>query len=173
MRRVLSAVGAVLQAAVTVLLALLLAGNLYLIGMERLAGAEPPAIFGYSVAVVASGSMEPALSVDDLIVSHRQADYAVGDIITFRSGGSLTTHRVTAVTEAGYGTRGDANNADDPAVTPPEAVVGRVVAVVPGLGRFLAALKTPLGLTSLVLLGCIILGLPALLRREQAGGEEL
>lgn len=172
MRRVLSAAGTVLQAAATVLLALLLAGNLYLIGMERLAGVENPTIFGYSVAVVASGSMEPALSVDDLIVNHRQADYAVGDIITFRSGSSLTTHRVTAVTEAGYLTQGDANNAADLDTASPDAVVGRVVGKIPHVGRALAFLKTPFGMMVLVFAGFLIVELPFLFQRRRDHANE-
>lgn len=41
-----------------------------------------------------TGSMEPTLSVDDLLVIHQESDYTPGDIITFRSGSGLVTHRI-------------------------------------------------------------------------------
>lgn len=160
MRQVLGHVGKAIQGALALSLALLLLCNLYLIFMERIDGTEFPTILGYSTAVVASGSMEPALSVDDLVLNHAQNSYAAGDIITFRSGDSLTTHRIADITEAGYITRGDANNAVDPDVVPPDAVVGRVVGKIPHIGSALAFLKTPLGMMVLVFTGILIVILP-------------
>ncbi|MGI5906949.1 MAG: signal peptidase I, partial [Candidatus Pararuminococcus gallinarum] len=137
MQKALRYVGKGAQILITVLLVLLLICNLYLITMNRILGVEHPTILGYSTAVVASGSMEPALSVDDLILNHVQTSYEEGDIITFQSGGSLTTHRIVSVTNEGYITRGDANNTYDQNVTPPEAVIGRVVGVIPRVGSVL------------------------------------
>lgn len=158
---------AAFQVAVTIVLALLLAANLYLIFMQRVAGVPHPTIGGYSVAVVASGSMEPALSVDDLILNHARDQYAEGDIITFSSGNSLTTHRIVAITRQGYVTQGDANNTHDPDTVPPQAVVGCVVARIPFLGKGIVFLKTPLGMTLLVLTGFLMIGL--LLYGEERG----
>lgn len=143
------------QLGLTILLALLLACNLYLLFLQRVAGVRGAAVAGFSLAVIASGSMEPALGVDDLIVTHAQDSYRAGDIITFDSGTSLTTHRIVAITPEGYITRGDANNAADPDPVPPEKVVGRVVAVLPVAGRVLAALRTPLGMTVLLVAGVL------------------
>lgn len=61
----------------------------------------------------------------------------VGDVITFRpDAGTPTTytHRIAGVTAAGITTRGDANGAVDPWVLDRGDVVGRVVAVLPGVG---------------------------------------
>lgn len=106
MRPVLRRAARLLQLVLTVLLALLLAYNLWLIFQQQVMGTAHPTVFGYSVAVVASGSMEPALSVDDMIFSRAQDRYEVGDIITFAKGSSLTTHRIVAVTDEGYRTQG-------------------------------------------------------------------
>lgn len=156
-----------LQGLIALLLALLLACNLYLIIMEHFAGVVCPTVFGYSTAVVASGSMEPALCVDDLILNHAQNGYKEGDIITFLSGSGLTTHRIVAVTEGGYVTQGDANNAADPDIAPSDAVVGRVVGKIPHVGSALAFLKTPLGMMALVFSGILIIELPFLFQRRR------
>lgn len=160
------------QIVLTVALALLLACNLWLIFQQRALGISHPTVFGYSVAVVASGSMEPALAVDDMIFNRAQDDYAVGDIITFAKGTSLTTHRIVAVTDDGYRTQGDANNTVDPDPVAPQEVVGRVVGRLPGVGGLLAALKTPLGMTILLSVGLILLEFPLFFRGQRNKREE-
>lgn len=174
MQKILRCTGKTAQVLLTVLLAFLLVCNLYLIIMERIMGVEHPAIFGYSTAVVASGSMEPALSVDDLILNHTEDSYEEGDIITFQNGDSLTTHRIVEVTDEGYVTQGDANNTTDLDVVPFKAVIGRVVWAIPYVGSVLAFLKTPLGMVILIFTGLCIIELPFFLqrRREQTDGEE-
>lgn len=172
MRALLRRAARLLQLALVCLLALLLACNLWVIFQQRVMGAAHPTVFGYSVAVVASGSMEPALSVDDMILNHAQDEYGVGDIITFAKGSSLTTHRIVAVTEEGYRTQGDANNAADPDPVAPQEVVGRVVGHLPGIGGLLAALKTPLGMTLLLFVGLILLELPFFSRGQRNEREE-
>lgn len=175
MQKILRYIGKIAQVLITVLLALLLACNLYLIIMDRVMGAEHPTILGYSTAVVVSGSMEPALSVDDFILNHIQASYEQGDIITFQSGDSLTTHRIIAVTDEGYMTQGDANNAADQDVVLPEKVIGRVVMVIPYIGNILAFFRTPLGMMLLVFIGFLLIELPFFFRKrkEQPDGEEV
>ena len=42
-------------------------------------------VFGYRTFRVGSGSMEPTLKVDDLILVKRQNSYKVKDIVTFIS----------------------------------------------------------------------------------------
>lgn len=164
--------GRAAQAAVTAVLALLLACNLYTLAAARLTGDPNPSVFGWSSAVIASGSMEPALQVGDLILIHAQQTYAPGDIITFRSGGSLVTHRIVGQTALGFITQGDANNAADAEPVWPEAVEGRVAGRIPGAGRVIAALRTPLGMTLLVLLGLVLLELPPMLQKiRRAAGE--
>ena len=71
MQKFLKSVAKIAQILITTSLALLLSCNLYLVVMARAFGIENPTIFGYSTAVVVSGSMEPALSVDDLILNLR------------------------------------------------------------------------------------------------------
>ena len=59
---------------------------------------KTPTVFGYSIQRVTSGSMEPALHVQDVILSKKVSDkddLKVGDIITFQGGSRFDNNRVT------------------------------------------------------------------------------
>lgn len=142
--------------------AALLACNLYVILQERITGETRPGPGGFFTAVILSGSMEPALQVNDLIVTRAQADYAVGDVITFRSDASLVTHRIVGETAEGFVTQGDANNAPDAGAVPAAQIMGRVVARIPGLGLLSRWMKTPSGLIAFALTGLGLMALSAL-----------
>ena len=150
----------ILSALITAALALLLAANVYVIAARAVTGEPQPTVFGFSAAVVVTGSMSPAIEPGDLVVCRSSADYTVGDVITFRSGTSLVTHRIVGSAENGYTTKGDANNVADADPVPNGAIVGRVVFTVPKLGIFIEKLRTPLGMTVLVLIGFALIELP-------------
>ena len=166
MRRAARLAGKIGGGVVTAALAVLLAANLYVLAAQRL-GVKDPAVLGLRSAVVLTGSMSGAIEPDDLVVTHAEKAYAAGDIIMFRSGGHTVTHRITAVTEEGYRTKGDANNTEDAAVTPPEDVLGRVIAVIPGAGGAVRFLRTPLGMLCLVLVLPLAIRLPEMLGRRR------
>ncbi|MDY4173363.1 MAG: signal peptidase I [Evtepia sp.] len=167
MTKTLKRAGRTMQIVFTVFLAVFLVCNLYFIFAPGITGNPHPDVFGFSTAIITSGSMEPELSPDDIILIRQQDNYNMGDIITFQSGGSLVTHRIVAVTGEGYITRGDANNADDAEPTVQEEVLGEVVACIPRVGSFIFFLKTPLGLTILILAGFLLIELPFLLGRKR------
>lgn len=58
--------------------------------------------FGYGLGYPMSGSMEPTLDVEDLIVVHKTDDYEVGDIVVFSSGSSLVVHRIIDIQTMKY-----------------------------------------------------------------------
>lgn len=158
----------ILSALITAALALLLAANVYVIAARAVTGEAQPTVLGFSAAVVVTGSMSPAIEPGDLVVCRRAADYAVGDVIMFRSGVAIVTHRIVGGTAEGFTTRGDANNVADTDPVPRGAVVGKVVFTVPKLGIFIEKLRTPLGMTALVLVGFALIELPRLF---SAAGE--
>ena len=169
-------VGKIFSWLVTAFLALLLLTNLYMIGARHFTGTAQPAVFGWSWAVVISGSMEPEIRVDDLVVVHKEDSYAVGDVITFQSGSSVVTHRIAAQTPKGYITRGDANNTDDLSPVPQSSVIGKVAYVVPGVGLLIQYLRTPLGMTCMILIGFLLIEIPYMLdkhKNEEGGRREL
>ena len=172
--RGLKLAGRIVSLALTVVLAVLLACNLYLIAARAITGDPQPTVFGYSSAVVVSGSMSGAIEINDMVICHREKSYAPGDVITFESGSSVVTHRIVKETEDGFVTKGDANNTADLEPVLPEQVIGRVVLVVPQIGQLIAFLKTPLGMTCLVLLGIVLIAFPTLterVREKKTGGK--
>lgn len=143
---------------------------------SRLTGREP-ALAGYRPYIVMSGSMEPALPVGGLVVVRPLAAEKIqrGDIITYRSGeNSLTTHRVDRLeTDGGrrFITKGDANNAPDPAPVQPSQVVGKVALTVPYLGYLLYYIRTREGLTALLALAVLIIA-AGLVRKQTLSRKE-
>lgn len=117
-------------------------------------------IFGWRALNVLTPSMKPHISPGDLVLVHRVPISSIhkGDIITYNDlhqPGVTITHRVV-----GMGvmkgvptiiTKGDANQAAD-APVPDGRVVGKVQTVVPGLGRVLGWLHSPLALMLLIII---------------------
>ena len=106
--------------------------------------------------------MADAIQPDDVIITHRQDAYKVGDIVTYQTGGMSVTHRIIAVHENGYRTKGDANNTDDGADIPQDAVVGKVVLVIPKIGAVIRFVRTPAGVLSLLAVIGLLLELPGI-----------
>lgn len=105
---------------------------------------------GYRAMVVVSGSMEPSIQRGDIVVSTPAGDPVPGDVIAYASPQGVVVHRV--INEfpgegggAVYRTKGDANSAPDPWEVPGDAVLGRVVAVIPYLGYPIYYLSAVLG----------------------------
>lgn len=162
----------ILKITLTAALALLIMYNLCSMGIRAITG-EHPTLFGYSTAIVVSGSMSPAIEVDDMVVIHRSDSYSRKDIITYKDGKSLVTHRIEEITEDGYITKGDANNTTD-AIVSPDRVVGKVIFVIPKIGRLISALRTPLGMCGIVLIGGLLIAYPDLsdkIKAKKAGGK--
>lgn len=122
----------------------------------------PQAVGADHSFVVMSGSMQPSISPGDVVVVTAVPPSAVrvGDVITFRDGGDLTTHQVVAIDEADgarrFTTKGTANENADPGAVPGSALVGRVGLVIPYAGYVVLFAKTKVG-------GLVLLGVPGVL----------
>lgn len=123
--------------------------NIYLANANFLSGNQMPMPFGYGLSVVVSGSMEPRLSVDDLIIIKAAEDYGVNDIVLFQEGSHLVIHRIVVVDGDTVTTKGDANNIPD-APIPKSRIKGVLVYDFAGLGKAVDFLKQPVSV-------CIIL----------------
>ncbi len=150
------------QAALIVLLVLILAGSLYM------KFTNSPSVLGWSWLEILSGSMEPEIGLDDLIVNKAQDSYQVGDIITYQNGSSLTTHRIVGEAENGFITKGDANNTVDTTPVTRDRIVGKVVFTIPRAGLVLGWLRTPMGMLCMVLTGLCFLEIPYLLEKRKS-----
>jgi signal peptidase len=104
-------------------------------------------IGNYSAYNILTGSMAPAINPGDMVVVKRteRADIQKDDVITFRMGGQLVTHRVERVIGEGneFITKGDANrtadqNPGDPRGRPAlryDDVIGVVIFTIPHVGN--------------------------------------
>ena len=130
-------------------LGIILGVNTYLANARGLAGNQIPMPFGYGVAVVLSGSMEPVLKINDVIIVRETGQYDVGDIVVYQSGKTLIVHRLIAKDGETAVTQGDANNISDAPIGL-GAIKGEVVAHIPGLGLAVNALKSPAGILTVL-----------------------
>lgn len=124
----------VLSAMVSLLLAVVILSNGYLLIARFLLHIEDPSIFGYRFAVVMSGSMEPVLSTGDFVVVKTRDSYDVGDVIMFHEEEILVTHRIVGQEDGKFITKGDANNVEDEGRVDPAAIRGEMVLAIPHVG---------------------------------------
>lgn len=159
---------------ITVTLAILLFSNIYIAALKKITGSISADFLGYSAAVVASGSMEPEISVDDIIVIRKQEDYKKGDIITFQKDNILVTHRIDEKLQNSFITKGDANNVPDTKEVAISDVVGRTLFVIPKAGKIIFYLRTPLGMALIIFAGFLLFEMPILLNKKyEQGGEKI
>ncbi|MDE3095506.1 MAG: signal peptidase I [Chloroflexota bacterium] len=129
-----------------------------------------PRITPFQILIVRGGSMAPTIGRGAIvIVDTRARTPRVGDIVSFHEPpGVLVTHRVVALRNGGFITRGDANKTDDPIVRAPADVVGTEDLSLPYLGYVLYVLERPL--VFVLLLGAtggyLVLGELAVIWRE-------
>lgn len=118
--------------------------NIYTVNALRIGGNAVPMPFGVGAAVVLSGSMEPELSVGDLLIVLDSSSYEIGDVVVYQDGNIAVTHRIVRFSdEEEIVTQGDANNTEDDPISA-EAIKGEVVAVIPFVGYVINAIKTPI-----------------------------
>ena len=115
--------------------------------------------------IIQSGSMSPAYPVGSVVMTKPGdgfvspipfANYDIGDVISYKQGNSIVTHRIIEVNQKGvefsYQTRGDANKLADSNLVEESKIIGEVVMVVPYIGKIFAFAKQPTGFITLVLI---------------------
>ena len=161
----------ILRISVLVVVSLVLGVNVYLWNAESLTGNALPMPFGYGAALVLTGSMEPTIMADDMILVKEAESYQVGDIVVFQSGSMLVVHRVIQVTEESLITQGDANNAvDDPIAI--SDVKGIVFSWIPGAGPIVRLLKTP-WVTVALIVGAVLMTEASFRSQKKKDQDEL
>ena len=132
----------VIQVISLILVGLFLGYNLYLWNMQSLKGDALPMPLGVGAAVVLGGSMEPELSVDDLIIVARRDEYSVDDVVVYQSENMLVVHKIIRMEDGMVVTQGTANNTEDAPIAMSD-IKGLVIGHIDGLGRVIRLLKTP------------------------------
>ena len=132
-----------------------------------------PELFGWSRAVILSGSMEPSMSIGDLVIVHREKEYRVGDIVVFDSGGLSVTHRILEKAQEGFVTKGDANNVPDKELLSGNHIIGRVAVVIPMVGKAVLFLKNPAGMMLIMMLAIWLIWGADVVRMVKGPGGDL
>ncbi len=134
----------ILSNIVTVILLLILAVIIYGRLSIMFTNNSYPNYFGYTMFEVSSGSMEPALSVNDIVVVKIGNDNLVkDDIITYiNDKNEIITHRIVIVNSDTITVMGDANNTYDTPINR-DQVVGKVIKIYPELGVWQKVITEP------------------------------
>ena len=110
---------------------------------------ETPNVFGIKTFCIISGSMEPEISVNDVVIIKEtpKEEIKKGDIISFDKNGDIITHRIIYLTtnkngETTYITKGDANNIEDEGYVEYKDIEGKMIGKIPKIGKIIMALKS-------------------------------
>lgn len=127
-----------------------------------------PALSGLSTISVRGISMQPTIPLSALAFVEAQDRYAVGDIVSFHTGSTITTHRISGdwsgTGKGPWQTKGDGNKAPDADLVPTASIIGKVVGYVPWLGFGLTSLQEPPVVMFLMILAATLLYLPSVRR---------
>ena len=148
----------IISAIIIVVLTFVLIFNVSTLWQRYIMHKNCPSFLGYSYAVVLSGSMSPAIEVDDVVIVKTNEIYDKQDIIMFRYQDHFVTHRIVDVKADGFITKGDANNVQDTQHVNKNDIQGKVVHIIPQAGKMINVLQSPLGMCLLVLIAFGLLG---------------
>lgn len=163
-------------------IALILASVFVLLSVVLTPAGQVPQVLGYSVFRVMTGSMEPEIREDSLLLVQKTPpeDIVPGDVISFFSPdpmleGAVNTHRVVRIEKENgriqFITKGDANVIEDTYPVDASALVGRVVFQSYGLGRAVSLLANPLVFGIIILLPLLIILLMNLYRAVRIAAD--
>lgn len=145
-----------LRRTVLILLGILLGMNLYFANARHILGNQLPMPFGYGLANVLSGSMEPTFSKGTLLLVKDTKNVKEGDIVVYQSQGELIVHRIVRVKENIIVTQGDANNVSDIPFRK-DQIKGKVVDWAPYLGSISQIFRKPLVIILTILLAILLM----------------
>lgn len=136
----------ILNIIIYIILTIIMAYNISLIIQSILKPNKTPSFLGIKTYVIISGSMEPNINIGDIVITKDKEELQVGDIISYRKGHSVITHRISQVNynenvEKIYKTKGDNNNTEDSEEISTADIEGKVVKVIPKLGKISLVLQ--------------------------------
>jgi len=160
---------AVLIAVISVTLGL----GVYNWNAKRVFNNAMPMPFGTGVSVILSGSMEPTLHVNDLVIIREADAYEMDDIVVYQSGSSLVIHRIVGINEEEnkVTTKGDANNIEDGEI-PVTAIKGKLSFSIPFIGILIRFMKSVPGVI-LILAAAAFLMIRSWKKEKEEDNREL
>ena len=177
-KRFVKKIPSIIGIVVCALLTPVLIMNLTIVIKSYINPEKVPDFFGIKPFVVITGSMEPAVYGGDLVITKAidPSKLKADDIISFKNGNSVITHRIVELTEKegapAFITQGDANNARDGDTVTYSQVEGIYLFKIDGLGNLAMFMQTPVGM--LIFVGIPMCGfiLYDIIRRRLAGQKE-
>ena len=142
----------IIAIAVCVVLAPILVMNLTIFVKSYTNPDKVPDFFGIKPFVVLSGSMSPEIYSGDLVITKTvdPSGLKVGDIISFKEGNVVVTHRITELSEKDgspvFITQGDANDTEDGNAVSYAQVESVYLFKIKGIGNLAMFLQTPAGM---------------------------
>ena len=121
--------------------------DVFLIAQTIIKPDDTPSIFGIKTFSIISGSMEPALSINDIVLIKEvsASELKINDIISFKIDGEVITHRILNVeienSEYTYTTKGDSNDVADLKKIKYNQVEGKYIGKIPKMGKIFGYLK--------------------------------
>ncbi len=109
-------------------------------------------LFGIHSYAVRTGSMQPTILAGSICFVNQRVPFEEireGDIIAFKAGEILVTHRAVRIEPDGITTKGDANNTEDAMKISGEQYIGKTIFWIPYLGELLLSARTQKGRSTL------------------------
>lgn len=134
------------------ILIIIMTYNISLIFQSILNPNKTPSFLGIKTYVIISGSMEPNINIGDIVITKEsEEELQIGDVISYRRGQSVITHRITNIIkqengENKYRTKGDNNNTEDSEEISIENIEGKVIKVIPKLGEITLLLQNKISI---------------------------
>ncbi|MFZ5884624.1 MAG: signal peptidase I [Chloroflexota bacterium] len=98
-----------------------------------------------SYIIVIGNSMEPGFHIGDLIVTHEESTYRVGDAVVYRNGEleNFVFHRIIAEGEGRFTLKGDNNTWTDTYQPTGDEIIGKLWLRIPKGGKVIQAIRQP------------------------------
>lgn len=152
--------------------------NITLVVKSCLNPNETPTFFGIKSFVIVSKSMEPTIMTGDAIFVKQisEDDVKVGDIISFKDGDSVNTHRIIEIVENNgvkrYKTKGDNNKREDRNLVKYSQIEGKYEFRIKGFGKFIEILKNKITLVILLIILVLVSTMQVRLSKKKLERKE-
>ena len=160
-KKTLSILGKIISILICIIIIPIIIVNITLLIKSYFNPNEISDIFGFKTFVIVSKSMEPTIMTGDAIVVKEvnPEDLKVGDIISFRDGNSINTHRIVEIVSDNgkkrFRTKGDNNKNVDKELVTTSKVEGTYQLRIKGFGKVIKILNSKV--TLVILLAFLIL----------------
>lgn len=154
--------GKILSTIICIAILFLIVFNVTLMIESYINPNELPSFLGIKSFVIVSESMEPTIMTEDAIFikNTSKEDLEVGDIISFKTGDYINTHRIVRIEERNgeevYITKGDNNSNEDRGYVEFQDIEGKYLFRIPGFGIVTEILKSKVTLVVLLVFLVII-----------------